>query len=321
MMKKDAITVGALRTNEIEEADRIFRLAFGTFLGLPDPTQFMGDRNMVQSRVTARNTKSLAARDGNGRLVGTNLITRWGSSAFFGPLTVLPEYWDRGVAQKLLIATVKIFDSWKLPHSGLFTFPHSTRHVGLYNKFGYWPGSLTALMRRTPDNIVELQTETSGYIALSSLKGAKRADALKACARLAGRLERGVDLSDEIRSLLAHHLGEVLLTYTRTTLDGFAICMTGAGSEGGEKICYVKFAAVRAGDGAGSRFDRLLDAIEEFAVSRSTEIEAGMSLARRDAYTRMRGHGYKAYAQGVAMHRGKGVWLDRADVHAISDWR
>ena len=145
-----AIKVGPLRESELEEAGLIVRLAFGTFLGLPNTLDFMGDRDLMTPRWRSAHVKVIAAREG-GRLIGSNVATRWGSFAFFGPLTVLPEYWDRGVAQKLLAATMTIFDRWGVRHTGLFTFPHSTKHVGLYQKFGYWPRYLTAVMTRTPE--------------------------------------------------------------------------------------------------------------------------------------------------------------------------
>ncbi len=90
----------------------------------------------------------IAAREGD-RLIGSNVATRWGSFGFFGSLTVLPEYWDRGVAQRLLETTMTIFERWGLRHTGLFTFPQSAKHVGLYQKFGYWPRYLTAKQRVT----------------------------------------------------------------------------------------------------------------------------------------------------------------------------
>jgi hypothetical protein len=68
-------------------------------------------------------------------------------------------------------------------------------------------------------------------------------------------------------------------------------------------------------------FDRLLDAIEGFAVSHGADIEAGVNLARRAAYTRMRAHGYKAITQGVAIHRPHGDGFNRVDVYAIDDRR
>jgi len=79
-----------------------------------------------------------------------NLVTRWGSFGFFGPLTVLPEYWNRGVAKQLLASTMTIFDGWGLRHTGLFTFAQSAKHVGLYQSFGYWPRYLTAVMTSLP---------------------------------------------------------------------------------------------------------------------------------------------------------------------------
>src|SRR5580692_1896849 len=150
MPTKHAIKVSLLKQPELEEAHRIVRLAFGTFLGMRDPLEFMGDRNLIAPRFGSTHVKVLAARE-HGRLIGSNVVTRWGSFGFFGPLTVLPEYWDRGVAQRLLEATMTIFERWGLRHTGLFTFPQSAKHVALYQKFGYWPRYLTAIMTRTPE--------------------------------------------------------------------------------------------------------------------------------------------------------------------------
>jgi hypothetical protein len=43
-------TVRPLKQNDLPHADRIFRLAFGTFLGLPDPTQFCASADYVRTR-------------------------------------------------------------------------------------------------------------------------------------------------------------------------------------------------------------------------------------------------------------------------------
>ena len=319
MTKDEAVRISALRENEVEEAVRIVRLAFGIFLGLPDPMQFMGDRDLMTPRWRARNTKVLAARI-DGRLVGSNVITRWGSFGFFGPLTVLPEFWDHGVAQRLMEGTVKVLDSWKLRHSGLFTFAHSPKHVGLYNKFGFWPGYLTALMQHAPTTGA-VASNGSAPVLLSTVKKSQREEAIRACARLTNQIDKGLDLSDEIRAVLAQGVGDVVMIDSRSKFNGFAVCMIGAGSEGGSKTCYVKFGMVRGGNGADVRFDQLLDAIEGFAVSHGADVEAGVNLARRAAYTRMRAHGYKALTQGVAMHRPNGDGFNRADVYAMDDWR
>ena len=314
MPTSQPIKIGPLKESELEEAGRIVRLAFGTFLGVPNPLEFMGDRNFMTPRWHAKNVKVIAARDG-GRLIASNVVTRWGSFGFFGPLTVLPEYCDRGVAQRLLEATMKIFDKWGLRHTGLFTFAHSTKHVGLYQKFGYWPRYLTVVMTRQPESTSVTPT------LLSALTRAKREQAINACRRVTNSIDKGLDLTDEIHAVLAQHTGDVVLTTTRGVPDAFAVCLNGPGSEGGEKLCYVKFGAARGGAGAGERFDKLLKACDGFAASRGLKIEAGVNLAREDAFRRMRAHGYAVAMQGVAMQRPHVDGFNRADAYVIDDWR
>ena len=321
MSASQRIKVGALKKSEIEGADRIFRLAFGTFLGLPNPLDFMGDRALIAPRWRSTHVKVIAARDG-GRLIGSNVATRWGSFGFFGPLTVLPEYWDRGVAQRLLEATMTIFGSWGLRHTGLFTFPQNAKHVGLYQKFGYWPRYLTAIMTCTPESNPALHSQRADApVLLSAITKSKREQAIQACGRLTHKIDKGLDLSDEIRTVLAQRTGDVVLTYTRNALDAFAVCLNGPGSEGGEKTCYVKFGAARGGVGAGERFDKLLDACDSFAAARGATVEAGVNMAREDAYRRMRAHGYRVAMQGIAMQSPHADGFNRADAYVIDDWR
>jgi GNAT superfamily N-acetyltransferase len=312
---KPSVKVGPLKESELEEAGRIVRVAFGTFLGLPNTLDFMGDRDLMTPRWRSSHVKVIAAREG-GRLIGSNVVTRWGSFGFFGPLTVLPEYWDRGVAQKLLAATMAIFERWGVSHTGLYTFPHSAKHVALYQKFGYWPRYLTAIMTRTPG-----AGHSGAPALLSALIRREREQAIQSCGKLTSKIDKGLDLTGEIRAVLAQRTGDVVLTYTRGVLDGFAVCLIGPGSEGGEKTCYVKFGAARGGAGAGARFDKLLDACEAFAAARGATVEAGVNMAREDAYRRMRTSGYRVTTQGVAMQRPHAVGFNRADAYVIDDWR
>jgi len=43
------VLVGPLQSIDLSEADRIFRVAFGTFLGLPNPVEFAGDADYVRT--------------------------------------------------------------------------------------------------------------------------------------------------------------------------------------------------------------------------------------------------------------------------------
>jgi hypothetical protein len=116
--------------------------------------------------------------------------------------------------------------------------------------------------------------------------------------------------------VLAQRTGDVVLTK-----DAFAVCLNGPGSEGGEKTCYVKFGAARGGAGAGERFDKLLAACEAFAASRGAVVEAGVNMAREDAWRRMRARGYRVITQGVAMQRPHADGFNRPGAYVIDDWR
>lgn len=321
MSTSQSIKVGLLKRSELEEANRICRLAFGTFLGLPNPLDFLGDRDLVTPRWRSTHVKMIAARD-EGRLIGSNVATHWGSFGFFGPLTVLPEYWGRGVAQRLLDSTMTIFDRWGVRHTGLFTFPHSAKHVGLYQKFGYWPRYLTVVMTHAADATTAQRANSAhGPALLSKLTRSQREQVIESCGKITHKIDKGLDLTGEIRAVLAQRTGDVVLTYGRGVLDAFGICLNGPGSEGGEKTCYVKFGAARGGAGAGQRFDKLLDACDAFAFSRGATVEAGVNLTREDAYRRMLSRGYRVMMQGVAMQRPHAEGFNRADAYVIDDWR
>jgi len=95
------VTIRPLRESELETADRIVRLAFGTFLDLPNPETFWADTDYLRPRWKADPTRVFAA-EVDGELVGTNVVSNWGSVGFFGPLTIRPDLWDQGIAQRLM---------------------------------------------------------------------------------------------------------------------------------------------------------------------------------------------------------------------------
>src|SRR3974377_711031 len=130
------LSVRQLRETDLDEADRIFRLAFGTFIGLPDPSQFAGDADVVRSRWIADPSATFGAYS-NTRLIGSNFAANWGSVAFFGPLTVHPDFWNQGVAKKLVAPTLELFARWGAKHEALYTFSNSPKHLALYQHFGF----------------------------------------------------------------------------------------------------------------------------------------------------------------------------------------
>jgi GNAT superfamily N-acetyltransferase len=182
-----SVAIRALAETDLPEAERIFRLAFGTFLGAPDPETFWSDRDYVRGRWQAPDVAAFAAEVG-GELVGSNFATRWGSVGFFGPLTIRPDLWDRGIGARLVEAVTASFDEWGTRHAGLFTFAQSAKHVGLYQKYGYWARFLTAIMSAP---VRHNQTEPVRWSRYSDLTEEQRVECLKSCGDLTGALTTG----------------------------------------------------------------------------------------------------------------------------------
>ena len=298
-----------MELRDVAEAEQLFHVAFGTFVGLPEPSSFGGDKNLVETRWHGKVGDGLVAEI-DGKLAGSNLLARWGSFAFFGPLTTRPDLWDRGVAKSLLGATMDVFESWGVRDAGLFTFPHSTKHVSLYQKFGFWPRFLTVVMTKEP--------APGAWTGYSSLTPDQRSEALRACRELTDTVYSGLDVSTEIESVFSQKLGETVLVWEGDRLDGFAICHTGAATEGGTGTCYIKFAAARN----NSAFQQLLRGCEGFASSAGVaRMEVGVNTACSAAYRTMQELGYRGQFHGVAMHNPDREGYYRADAWVLGDWR
>lgn len=311
------ISIRPLLERDLDDADHIFRLAFGTFLGLPDPLQFGGDTDPVRTRWKADPAAALAAKV-DGRLVGSIFLTNWGSVGLFGPLTIHPDFWDRGVAQQLLQKTMEIFTRWGVTHACLFTHAESPKHIALYQKFGFWPRFLTAIMSTS------LQTKTKSLEAVrfSEISSEKIEDVLEQCRQVTNLIYRGLDVRREIIAVQEQQLGDTLLFWNSTKLVGFAACHCGPGTEAGTGTCYVKFAAVAPGPDADSHFVQLLENCEVFAASHGLErLIAGINTGRHAAYTKMIAHGYRTFRLGVAMHKSNDPGYNRSDIYVIDDWR
>jgi predicted N-acetyltransferase YhbS len=248
---------------DLPEANRLIRVAFGTFLGAADPERFWLDLDYVRGRFGAEHTAALAAEQ-DGALVGSNFATRWGSVGFFGPLSVRPDLWNAGVGQQLVAAVSDAFEQWGVSHAGLFTFADSAKHVWTYGKFGFYPRFLTAIMA-APARAVSSSLPVSRH---SSLPEGQRRDAEAAARELCEELYPGLDLGAEIRTVTARGVGDTVLLWDGDSrLAGFAVCHIGAGTEAGEGSCLVKFGAVRPGPAAGERFTALLDACRDLAAA------------------------------------------------------
>jgi N-acetylglutamate synthase-like GNAT family acetyltransferase len=310
-MARRAVHVRPMVGDDVESVDRVMRLAFGTTRGLADPSAAFGDRDLVRARFRAAPDCAWVA-EVEGEVVGSVLATRWGSFAFLGPLTVHPDLWDQGIGTRLLEPVLEAFSRWDVRQAGLFTFADSPKHLGLYQKHGFWPGSLTVIAAKPV-----------GAAAVSA-PAQRGVDALDEVGALTDQVFPGLDVRREI--VAADELGlggTVLVRDEEGALEGMAVCHCGAGSEAGSDTCYVKFAAVRPGAGAGERFERLLDACESFAAESGLgRLVAGVDTGRLDAYRRLLARGYRAEQIGLCMWlRPEEPRFDTPAHHVIDDLR
>jgi GNAT superfamily N-acetyltransferase len=302
---------------DLGAADMVLRLAFGTIRGLPDPEATFGDRDLVRTRFLAAPGCAWVA-EVEGDVVGSVFAARWGSFGFLGPLTVHPGRWDQGIGSRLLRPVLEAFGSWDVRQAGLFTFAASSKHLALYQKHGFWPGHLTVVTakptdprRRSPYTVASREMEGGQGVVLEEIRG------------LTDQVFEGLDLGREIVSVNAQRIGDTVLVRRERMLEGMAVCHRGAGSEAGSDTCYVKFAAVRPGEGAAGRFAQLLDACEAFAAESGTgRLEVGVNTGRLGAYRHVLDRGFRIDQIGVSMLLcPDDVHFETTRHHVIADLR
>lgn len=312
----DQVVIEPLKKEDIDAADLTYRLAFGTFLGVPEPRKFAGDARIIQSRWEAEPETTFCAKINN-KLVGVNFVRKWGTVGGFGPLVVTPEFWGKRIASRLLEPVNDLFNKWDVKHSIIFTHATSPKHIGLYQKIGFWPRFLTAVMAIKIHN-----NKTSDFYMFSELSNEEKKEALAVCQKLTDAIYNGLDVAREIVSVDKQKLGDTLLVYDNSKLKGFAVCHQGSGTEAGSNHCYIKFAAILPDVKSGQYFNQLLDACESFSFNNGIErLSAGVNLGCYKAFQSMFNHGFRTFMQGVAMQKPNEAGILRDDVYIINDWR
>jgi GNAT superfamily N-acetyltransferase len=313
------ITIRPLREADLAEAHRIVRLAFDTFLGIPESQRDQSDADFARTRYRASPSSVFAAAAGD-ELIGSIFAANWGTVGFFGPLTVRPDYWDRGVGKRLLGPVLALFDQWGTKHAGLYTFAHSPKHIDLYRKFGFWPRFLTMIMAKPIAAAPAAQAP--GASLFSEVSPRDRPQCLAGCRAVCDAVYAGLDLRVEIESVAGQALGDTVLLEDGDRLAGLAVCHVGPGTEAGSGTCYVKFGAVRPGRAAGAAFDRLLRACEVLGARRgASRLVAGVNIARHEAYLTMLARGFRTEFQGVTMHRPNEPGYSHPGSYVVDDWR
>jgi ribosomal protein S18 acetylase RimI-like enzyme len=326
-----AITIRAMQETDLAIANHIFRLAFGTFVGLPDPQDFARTLNYM-NRWYLDPSAAFVAED-NGQIIGSNIAANWGSFGGFGPLSVHPDYWNQKVGQQLVQSAIDYFSQHQISQLGIFTFPNSPKHLALYERFGFYPRCLTAVMAKP----VQPQ-DSPPFLKYSELAIADQSDCLKRCAELTETLFSGLDWNREIQTVAARQWGETVLLEGASLgfenngqlLEGFAICHCREGTEAGKDACYVKFGAVRSGDSRRDRFANraaqsltaLLQACETLAAQRGlSTLICGVNTERQGAYQLLRSLGFRIDILGVALLSPNQPVINHPGAFVLDDWR
>jgi predicted N-acetyltransferase YhbS len=309
------ISVEPLLEADLQQADQVMREAFGARVGVAAEDVFR-DASLVVPRFRLHPDGAVVARDEDG-ILGSALAMRWGRLGVFGPLSVRPDRWGRGLGRALLEATLDRMAAWDLDHAGLFTWSNSPAHLALYRAAGFWPRFLSLLLAKP------VTAKAAGPVStVAGLAEGERASAVAACAELAGAVWDGLDLSRDARGVADHGFGDTVLLEEGDGLAGFAVCHTGPGSEAGSGHCLVKFAAVRPGPGAADRFDRLLTACDAFAAGAGAfRVLAAVDAGRLNACRHLLAHGFEVSLPGVSLHRDGKPAYDGPDAWVADDWR
>ena len=311
------LVIRPLTEADLDAADRVNRLAFGTFFGLDDPMTFRGDSGLIHCRFRADPEGGLAA-ELDGRLVASAQVMNWGSVGIISPVNVDVAFWRRGIAHALMPPVMDILNRRGHRFTGLFTHPQSPLHVRLYEELGYSMQHMTGVMGKD----VAAAPMPGGTALFSMLTGAEQAAALEERRRVTDTIFPALDLGREIRSVADQGLGETLLLARDGRIVGFAVCHHGAMSEGGSAQLLIKFAAVACGESAPDDFDRLVSACGALAFSRGApRIVAGTNTARHEAYGYLRRAGFRTFMNGIAMIRPHGPGYNQPGVYVIDDWR
>lgn len=313
-----SVVIRPLREADLDRADRIMRVAFGTFVGLPKPEAFGGDAEFVRPRWRARPDASVAL-EVDGVLAGSNHATRWGSFGFFGPLSIHPDYWDRGYASALMEPILETFDAWQLSQAGLFTFPHSPKHIGLYQKFGFRTQALNLVLGRPVPETPTPQTNPRRYSELAPRDRGPHRAALQA---LCDEVLAGFDPSPEIESIASGGLGDTLSVWRGERPVAFACAHAGAGSEAGSASCSIRLGVVEAGPSAERDLQRILEACEALARERGvSRLQAGVNTANAALYEGMLRAGFRIDLTGISMQRPNRPGFCDPAFWVFGDWR
>ena len=115
------------------------------------------------------------------------------------------------------------FEKLGTKHIGLFTWAQSPKHLGLYQRFGFWPRFLTAIMAKhlEGDGTIFADQATMPHEEKTSLQWSRyseviaedRRGCLNGCRNLTTAIYDGLDVQHEINAVNTQSLGDTVLLW------------------------------------------------------------------------------------------------------------
>lgn len=157
-------------------------------------------------------------RDERGAIAAFNISHRSGVEGWMGPLAVRDDCQGAGHGKRMVSAGIAWLQGAGCRVIGLETMPRTMDNIGFYAGLGFVPARLTVTLT--------LDATHAGRAPrlLSSLSGAERSSAIRACAALVSDLLPGYDYTREIELTHDLALGDTVLLREGGELVGFALC-------------------------------------------------------------------------------------------------
>ena len=323
------IRIRRVRKGDLSKIREVIESAFSDFfeqvLGTR-PRQIFGGAQYVHHRWLMEPWGCFVAEDEDGKIIGANITVVWGTLGLFGPFAVLPTYQNQQIGQQLRKATLDFFKENHVTLEGAAIYPGSSKHLVLYQKFGYKPKLLVAITVKPLDRreVVQPVKPRSGprIRRFSTLSEREKKGALLRVRKITSQIYRGLDLTKEIQIVDGLALGETLLLERDRQLLGFAICHTPGVSEAPQGALYIKFLAVDPARRRPEYFRELLAAAEEMGIANSLQrVISPVYTGYWRAFQVLLESGYGIDFIMVRMKRGKNEDYENPEDFVLDDWR
>jgi len=324
------IKIRRVRKGDLSKVRDVIEQAFGDFFERQvgtRPRQVFGGAQYVHHRWLMEPWGCFVAEEGDGKIVGAAVAVMWGSLGLVGPIAVLTNYQNQDIGQQLLTACQEFFDENKATLQGVGTYPYSPKHLVLYQKFGYKPKGLVAIMAKHLDRREMVHATKGakpglGVRRYSSLEEARKKPAMLKFRRITNSIWRGMDVGKEVEIVDGLALGDTLLLEKGRELIGFAVVHMPPNSEAPHGAAYIKFLAIDSRHRKPEYLHILLATAEEMAAAAQLgQVVAPAYTYYWTAYQVLLERGYHVDFTLVRMKRGKQEDYEDGSDLVLDDWR